>query len=142
MEFAPSAPAALEILAQGPFDAVVTDMRMPGMDGAELLDEVKRRHPHVVRIVLSGQADQASVLRSLGSTHQYLSKPCDPETLKQTLVRSCAVRMLLDGRAKKWCPSSGPCRASPRPTWPCSMSAAHPTPPSSRSRMRSPGSWR
>ena len=54
MEFAPSAPAALEILARGPFDAVVTDMRMPGMDGAELLDEVKRRHPHVVRIVLSG----------------------------------------------------------------------------------------
>ena len=66
MEFASSAPAALEILAAGPFDAVVTDMRMPGMDGAELLDEVKRRHPHVVRIVLSGQADQASVLRSLG----------------------------------------------------------------------------
>ena len=101
MEFAPSAPAALEILAQGPFDAVVTDMRMPGMDGAELLDEVKRRHPHVVRIVLSGQADQASVLRSLGSTHQYLSKPCDPETLKQTLVRACAVRMLLADDALK-----------------------------------------
>ena len=101
MEFASSAAAALEILAQGPFDAVVTDMRMPGMDGAELLDEVKRRHPHVVRIVLSGQADQASVLRSLGSTHQYLSKPCDPETLKQTLVRACAVRMLLADDALK-----------------------------------------
>ena len=57
-------PRALEILEREAFDAVVTDMRMPGMDGAELLDEVKRRHPHVVRIVLSGQADQASVLRS------------------------------------------------------------------------------
>ena len=56
MEFASSAAAALEILAEGPFDAVVTDMRMPGMDGAALLEEVKRRHPHMVRIVLSGQA--------------------------------------------------------------------------------------
>jgi HD-like signal output (HDOD) protein len=101
MEFAPNAAAALEILALGPFDAVVTDMRMPGMDGAALLEEVKRRHPHLVRIVLSGQADQASVVRSLDSTHQYLSKPCDPDTLKQTLVRACAVRMLLADDALK-----------------------------------------
>jgi HD-like signal output (HDOD) protein len=76
-------------------------MRMPGMDGAALLKEVQQRYPQVVRIVLSGQADEASVLRSLGATHQYLSKPCDPETLKQTLQRACAVRRLLDESALK-----------------------------------------
>ncbi len=99
MEFAPTGQAALEILDREPFDAVVTDMRMPGMDGAQLLEEVKRRHPHLVRIILSGQSDQDSVLRSLGSTHQYLSKPCDPDTLKQTLARACAVRTLLANEA-------------------------------------------
>lgn len=95
LAFATGGRQALEILAGDPFDVIVTDMRMPGMDGAELLAEVMRRHPHMVRIVLSGQAEQATILRSIGSTHQYLWKPCDPETLQQTLVRACALRGML-----------------------------------------------
>ena len=62
MSFATGGREALDLLEQSRVDVLVTDMRMPGMNGAESsLDEVKRRHPHVVRIVLSGQADQASV---------------------------------------------------------------------------------
>lgn len=95
LAFATSGREALEILAADHFDVIVSDMRMPGMDGAELLAEVMRRHPHMVRIVLSGQAEQATILRSIGSTHQYLWKPCDPETLRQTLVRACALRGML-----------------------------------------------
>lgn len=90
--FATSGRQALEVLAGDRFDVIVSDMRMPGMNGAELLSEVMRQHPHMVRIVLSGQAEEATILRSIGSTHQYLWKPCSPETLRQTLVRACALR--------------------------------------------------
>ena len=76
-------------------------MRMPGMDGAELLGEVMRRYPHVVRIVLSGQADQAAILRSIGNTHQHLSKPCDPDTLKAALAQAYALQGLLSDDALK-----------------------------------------
>jgi len=95
ISFAESGPEALDKLAEGEFDAVVTDMRMPGMDGAELLHEVLRRHPHTVRIVLSGQSDQETRLRAAGPTHQFLTKPCDEETLRRTLTRACDLRDLL-----------------------------------------------
>ena len=95
MEFAASGMEALAILARDPYDVIVSDMRMPGMDGAELLDTVMHRFPRMVRIVLSGQADRASVLRSLAATHQYLAKPCDAATIKATLTRACALRDLL-----------------------------------------------
>jgi len=95
MEFTVNGHDALARLAQRPFDAVVSDMRMPGMDGADLLTAVKKRHPNVVRVILSGESDQASILRSLDATHQYLSKPCDPDTLLSTLARACGVRRLL-----------------------------------------------
>src|SRR5262245_37814840 len=71
MQFAMSGPAALERLAEQTFDVIVSDMRMPGMTGAQLLTEVSQRHPHIVRIILSGQADQEDILRSVGPTHQY-----------------------------------------------------------------------
>jgi|SRR5579871_320137 len=93
--FATSGAEALEMLAGEPFDVIVSDMRMPGMNGVELLTEVKRRHPHLVRIMLSGHADQEDLLRSVGPTHQFLSKPCDTETLKATVARACALRSLL-----------------------------------------------
>jgi len=95
MEFAESGLEALEVMARSEFDAIVTDMRMPGMDGAELLHEVAKRHPHLVRVVLSGQSDQETRLRAAGPTHQFLTKPCDAETLRSTLTRACDLRDLL-----------------------------------------------
>ncbi len=89
MKFALSGPDALEQLAQYPFDVVVTDMRMPGMNGAQLLKEVMARYPKPVRIVLSGQAEREAILGAVGPIHQYLSKPCAAETLKTTLIRAC-----------------------------------------------------
>jgi HD-like signal output (HDOD) protein len=101
MEFASSGAEALDKLASGGYDVVVSDMRMPGMDGADLLGEVMQRHPQVLRFILSGQADQDTVLRSLGATHQYLSKPCDADTLRSALTRACALRDLLaDARVR------------------------------------------
>ena len=76
--------AALEELARRSFDAIISDMRMPGMDGSELLTRVKDEFPGTARIVLS-HADRASLLRALPVAHQILSKPCDPEALRRTL---------------------------------------------------------
>ena len=92
MDFAEGGRQALERLAASPYDAVVSDMRMPHMDGSEFLHEVLRRYPATVRIVLSGQCDRQTVLRAVEPTHQFLSKPCDPETLKSTLLRACQCR--------------------------------------------------
>ncbi|MGD0814454.1 MAG: response regulator [Verrucomicrobiota bacterium] len=91
MEFVAGGAQALERMAQAPFDVVVTDMRMPGMNGAELLDEVMRRHPKTVRIVLSGHADKDLILKCVSSTHQYLSKPCDAASIKTTVRRACGL---------------------------------------------------
>jgi HD-like signal output (HDOD) protein len=94
-EFATSGAEALEAMARSHFDVVITDMRMPGMDGAQLLEQVKVRFPRTVRMILSGQSDRESILRSIGPTHQYLSKPCDVEELKQKLLHAFALRDLL-----------------------------------------------
>jgi HD-like signal output (HDOD) protein len=91
MHFALSGPEALELMGRQPFAVVVSDMRMPGMDGAQLLHQVMQRHPQTVRIVLSGQADREAILQAVGPIHQYLSKPCDADTLKETLLRACAL---------------------------------------------------
>lgn len=91
MQFVTSGDEALTMLAQGPFHVVVSDMRMPGMDGATLLKEVQRRYPHIVRIVLSGHSDQAMIHQSRGVMHQYLAKPCEADVLKAILVCACTL---------------------------------------------------
>lgn len=99
MEFLTSAAAALDSLAKVPADTIVSDMRMPGMDGWQLLAEVKKRHPQTVRLVLSGHADPGAIMKSVGTAHQYLAKPCDSSTLKAAVVQSQALRNLLSSDA-------------------------------------------
>jgi HD-like signal output (HDOD) protein len=99
MMFAEGGTAALETLGTKSFDVVVSDMRMPGIDGAKLLAEVRHQYPRAIRIVLSGHSDQDLIMKSVGTAHQYLSKPCTPEILKETLARSCALRDLLENKA-------------------------------------------
>lgn len=96
VEFANSGADAVAAMTQAPFDVVISDMRMPGMDGAQLLDLVRARFPRTVRIILSGQSDRETILRSVGPSHQYLSKPCDVDELKQKLIRAFALRDILD----------------------------------------------
>ena len=96
MEFAENGTQALALLADAPFDIIVSDMRMPGIDGAQLLNEVRQRYPNIVRIILSGHSDREMILRAAKSSHQYLAKPCDGETLLATIARSCALRELLE----------------------------------------------
>ena len=101
MEFVESGALALERLAAVPVDVVISDMRMPGMNGAQLLTEVMKRFPKTVRIIRSGHADHDLVLKAVGSTHQYLHKPCEPEVLKATVQRAVALGDSLDNEQVK-----------------------------------------
>ncbi len=95
MEFAASGAAALEELSKAPADVIVSDMRMPGMDGWELLADVKKLHPQTVRLVLSGHADARSIMRAVGTAHQYLAKPCECAALKAAISQTYMLRRLL-----------------------------------------------
>lgn len=85
MEFVDGGAKALELMATRRFDVVVSDMRMPGMNGAELLNAIAIHYPETIRIILSGHADQDLITQCLGSAHQYLTKPCDPDLLKKLI---------------------------------------------------------
>jgi response regulator RpfG family c-di-GMP phosphodiesterase len=86
--FAASGQAALEALAaEGPFAVVVSDMRMPGMNGAELLEKIRDAAPDSVRMMLTGNADQATAAEAVnrGQVFRFLTKPCDPDLLTEAL---------------------------------------------------------
>ncbi|MGN6134161.1 MAG: HDOD domain-containing protein [Aureliella sp.] len=95
MEFVTSGRAALVEFTRNPFDVLVTDMRMPEMDGAELLLAVQKQWPASVRIILSGQAEQEAILRAVGPSHQFLAKPCEFEKLRKTISRACQLHTRL-----------------------------------------------
>jgi putative nucleotidyltransferase with HDIG domain len=101
MEFVSSGEEALRSMSLREFDAVVTDMRMPGMSGAELLEKVQEQWPKTVRIVLTGQADRDSVLKAIAPAHQFLSKPCDPGQLNLVLEKTLALTDLLENTSLK-----------------------------------------
>ncbi len=95
MAFAPGGEAALALMEASPFDVIVSDMRMPGMDGASLLWRVREVHPEVVRIVLSGHTELSTALRVVPVAHQFLAKPCDAEMLRVAIERACHLKALL-----------------------------------------------
>lgn len=130
MEFVPSGREALDRMAAGPFDVLVSDVRMPGMDGCELLQQVMGRFPAAARIVLSGHCHRPAVLKTVGLAHQFLTKPCDSETLKAAVSRACRMReRLRDGRHQQLV-SRVQCLPSPRPVYAAllaEMESAHPS---------------
>lgn len=96
MDFVTSGEDALSRLGQRHFDVIVSDMRMPGMDGAELLRKVRDSYPSMIRVILSGQSSQEAAFRTLGPAHQYLTKPCDPAVLRDTLSRALELQRRLN----------------------------------------------
>ncbi|HKA86911.1 MAG TPA: response regulator [Haliangiales bacterium] len=93
--FALGGERALEEVRQRPFDVVVTDMRMPGLDGDAVLQVVKNQHPATTRIVLAGRADRGAVMRSLGVAQIVLAKPCPVEEVIGAVERASRQREIL-----------------------------------------------
>ncbi|MDH3432256.1 MAG: response regulator [Gammaproteobacteria bacterium] len=96
MDFVGSGAEALAKIEVTPCDVIVSDMCMPGMDGAQLLSTVKDKLPGAIRIALSGQTDQKMIYRCIQNAHQYLAKPCDAGVLIETVRRACMLRELLE----------------------------------------------
>jgi putative nucleotidyltransferase with HDIG domain len=99
MHFVSSGQEALALIQTIPMDAVVSDMRMPGMDGPTLLRRIMAEHPDVVRFALSGYSDIELVGRSIAPTHQYLTKPCDEKKLVQSLEEAMNARSFITNKA-------------------------------------------
>ncbi len=95
MTFALGGEAAIQRLAEESFDIVVSDMRMPGIDGIDVLSEVQQRQPNAARIVLSGYADRDMAIKAAIVAHQFLTKPCDADTLTNVLERACNLQQLI-----------------------------------------------
>lgn len=89
VEVALSGREGLQVLSQkGPFAVVVSDMRMPEMDGATFLTEVKKQHPQAVRIMLTGNADQATAVSAInqGDVFRFLNKPCSNKEMSEAIT--------------------------------------------------------
>ncbi|MDP9710523.1 UNVERIFIED_ORG: response regulator RpfG family c-di-GMP phosphodiesterase [Pseudomonas fluorescens] len=84
---ATSGAQALEILEQQPVNLVMSDARMPNMDGATLLALVHERYPATARIMLTGYADPSAIIKAIneGQIHRYISKPWNDEEMLLTL---------------------------------------------------------
>lgn len=92
--FALGGPAGVEQVRQATFDVVITDMRMPEIDGASLLLQVRDHDPTTFRMILTGYADQTSVTRALPVAHQFFDKPCSFKALVAAIDRAGALRAM------------------------------------------------
>ncbi len=108
---ASSGQEALELLKRSPnFAVVISDMRMPGMSGLELLAKVRDLSPDTIRIMLTGNADQQTVIDAInqGEIYKFLTKPCDISIMSDTIAegisrykQTTGNRALLDKNTSK-----------------------------------------
>lgn len=96
MSFAISGADACEIISARPTDIIITDMQMPQMDGAELLEIVRKKSPDTARVILSGYAKDEVILKVIGPAHQYLAKPCDFREIEDTITRILRLRHCIE----------------------------------------------
>jgi len=95
MRFAEGGESALQLLDEQPCDVLVSDMKMPGIDGAELLSRVREKFPGTVRIALSGETDSHMIYRCVQHAHQYLAKPCESDQLIAAINRALRLQELM-----------------------------------------------
>lgn len=95
IKMASSGAEALELMDSTSFDVVVSDVRMPEMNGAQFLARVRERQPSAIRVALSGQADVDLAAECVSVCQQFLSKPCETEQLIATIRRLCDLEGLV-----------------------------------------------
>lgn len=143
MHFAEGVATALEIMDQELVDVIVSDFRMPGLDGGQLLAEVRRRHPDTARLILSGQTAERDMMRVVTIAHQFLAKPCEPDEVMTAVDRALRLRDELGGerlRAELACLSALP--SPPALCATCARRWSAPTVTSERWRRSWCGTWR
>lgn len=91
MEFCHGAEQALDALAQHAYDAVVADLEMAGVDGAELLGCVRDLYPDAVRLLVGAPEQSAAMVRSLAVAHRYVAKPVDMDVLGDSISRAVSL---------------------------------------------------
>lgn len=85
--FVDGGPQALEELQRGSFDLVLSDMRMPEVNGLAVLEAVRRDYPYAVRLMLSGSVELEETDAAVAVAHELLAKPCSPAVLRETIER-------------------------------------------------------
>lgn len=98
---------ALHMLAQRPADVVIADLYMPRMDGLQLLRQVQKRYPDALRVLMSGFSDHESRQRASGVVHQFLHKPCHPDTIKSVVNRATLLKSLSSGGQRPQATAAG-----------------------------------
>jgi HD-like signal output (HDOD) protein/ActR/RegA family two-component response regulator len=105
MSFAGGGAEALEIVRAQHCDVVVSDYRMPGMDGAALLTRVRDESPRTARVILSGQTNEENLLGIMLLAHEMLTKPSTPDQLTATIERLISVGAGHDPAIAEFLPS-------------------------------------
>ena len=95
MQFVECGEAALAIFEKEHVDLIVSDVRMPGMDGGQLLTTVKQKWPDTIRIIVSGYSDPTQAVRLTSLAHQYLAKPCEDRQVENVIERCFNLHALL-----------------------------------------------
>ncbi len=95
LDFAPGGTAALERMAENPADVLVADAHMRTVPADEFLGEARRRFPLAVRIVLTAETDRFKLIRLLSLAHRVLTRPCQPDDLRNAIRRACSLQELL-----------------------------------------------
>ncbi len=95
MKFLADGAHAIAEFEKNRVDLIVSDVRMPGMGGGQLLSILKERWPATIRIILSGYADASEALRLTSIAHQYVAKPCNAEEIENVIERCFLLQALL-----------------------------------------------
>ncbi len=86
---------ALEVLAQEPFDAIISDLRMPGISGLKLLEEARQKYPHAVFLMITGENDiRVGIAAMRQGASDYLLKPFELEVVAASLEQALATKRL------------------------------------------------
>ncbi len=95
LNFAKSGEEALELLSNKKVNIVVSDIRMPQMSGDKLLREIQKKYPEIIRVTLSGYAEDSTTLHTARVAHQSIAKPAEPEEIINTLKNAFKLREYL-----------------------------------------------
>ena len=94
-KFALNAEEGLKLVTNETFDVVISDMRMPGMDGNDFLKEVAKLQPGAIRMIFSGYSEMEALFKSAKYAHQFLSKPSSAEKVISTIQRALELDYIL-----------------------------------------------